>query len=98
MKKGLLILLLSLIGSIGFAQGTAPKEEEKPKPAKQQENPAPVQKIETAEEVVKAVPAAKEGAKPQRVVTNRKNKKPTVVRPARRPGTVVRPVRPGRGR
>lgn len=94
MKKGCLILLMSLFGSVAFAQGTAPKKEpETPKAVEKQEVPAP------AKEEVKAVPQAKTAAKPERMVNKRQSAvKPAVSRPARNPRPAARPVRPGRGR
>ena len=93
MKKALLILAISLSGSVAFAQGTAPKEPEAAKPVEKQEVPAP------AKPEVKAVPQTKSTAKPERVVTNKPDAaKPAVNRPGRSPRPMARPVRPGRGR
>ena len=92
MKKCLLILLMCLFSSIAFAQGTTQKDTESQKPAEKTEVPPP------ARENVKAVPAAKGAAKPERVVGSGSNIKRSVPKPARNPRPVGRPVRPGRGR
>lgn len=97
MKKALLILFLSVFGSVAFAQGSAPKEPEAPKPVEKKETPAPSRQDAKKEEV-KAVPAAKNAAKPQRVAAKPAHVRQSMPRPARNPRPAARPVRPGRGR
>lgn len=94
MKKGFLILSMSFFCSIAFAQGTVPKEAEKQQPAVQQEHTAVV----PPKSDVKAVPAAKDAPKPERIVATGKQRRPAVARPARNPRPAARPIRAGRGR
>lgn len=94
MKKAFLILFMSFFGTFAFAQSSPPKEAEKQQPAVPQESPS----VELQKEAVKAVPAAKEAPKPQRISTTGNKNKPARVRPARSPRPSARPIRAGRGR